>query len=110
MAGAVAIFSPPAMDTGGAGICNTPPTALAPGTPGKYFVGGFTPVLEGDVMTPAAGTTPNGFPCTTPRVAVSTSTKVRFGGRRVCFVGDFLNQATGIAIAPSAASPKVFAV
>ena len=110
MAGAVAIYSPPAMDTGGAGVCNTPPTPLGPPVVGKYFLMGIPPVLEGDVMTPAAGTTPNGFPCTSPRIAVSTSTKVRFGGRRVCFVGDFLNQATGIAIAPSAASPKVFAV
>ena len=61
-------------------------------------------------MTPAAGVTPAGFPCTSPRQAVSTSTKVRFGGRRVCFVGDPLNPTTGIVIGPSAASPKVFAV
>ncbi|BCU94343.1 MAG: hypothetical protein CM15mV4_3080 [Caudoviricetes sp.] len=47
-------------------------------------------------MTPAAGTTPNGFPCTSPRVAISTSTKVFFGGRRVCKVGDFLNTTTGL--------------
>ena len=106
----IATYKPGAMDSGGAGICNTPPTPLAPPVVGKYFVGGFAPVLEGDTMTPAAGTTPNGFPCTTPRIAVSTSTKVRFGGRRVCFVGDFLNQATALAIGPSAASPKVFAV
>ena len=57
-------------DTGGAGICNTPPQTIAPPGfgAGKYFVGGFTPVLEGDTMTPATGTTPNGFPCTSPRV------------------------------------------
>ena len=61
-------------------------------------------------MTPAAGTTPNGFPCTTVRTAVYSSAKVRFGGRRVCFVGDPLNPTTGIVIGPSAASPKVFAV
>ena len=99
-------------DTGGTGICNTPPQTIAPPGfgAGKYFVGGFTPVLEGDTMTPAPGVLPAGGPCTTPRIAVSTSTKVRFGGRRVCFVGDFLNQATALAIGPSAASPKVFAV
>ncbi len=110
MAGAIAVYRPGASDTGGAGACNTPPTPLAPVPVGKYFIQGIPPVLEGDTMTPAAGTTPAGFPCTTPRVAVSTSTKVRFGGRRVCFVGDFLNQATALAIGPSAASPKVFAV
>ena len=111
MAGAIAIYRPGASDTGGAGVCNTPPTPLAPIPPNpKYLIAGVPPVLEGDTMTPAAGTTPAGFPCTTPRIAVSTSTKVRFGGRRVCFVGDFLNQATALAIGPSAASPKVFAV
>ena len=106
----IATYKPGAMDSGGGGICNTPPTALAPGTPGKYFVGGFTPVLEGDVMTPAPGTTPNGLPCTSPRVAVSTSTKVFFGGRRVCKVGDILNATTGITIMPSAATGKHFTV
>ena len=106
----IATYKPGAMDSGGAGICNTPPTPLAPPVVGKYFVGGFAPVLEGYTMTPAAGTTPNGFPCTSPRQAVSTSTKVRFGGRRVCFPGDPLNPTTGIVIGPSAASPKVFAV
>ena len=106
----IATYKPGAMDSGGAGICNTPPTPLAPPVVGKYFVGGFAPVLEGDTMTPAAGVTPAGFPCTSPRQAVSTSTKVRFGGRRVCFVGDPLNPTTGIVIGPSAASPKVFAV
>lgn len=108
----IATFKPGAMDSGGAGICNTPPTALAPPGfgAGKYFVGGFTPVLEGDVLTPAAGTTPNGFPCTSPRVAISTSAKVFFGGRRVCKVGDILNSTTGITIMPSAATGKHFAV
>ena len=110
MAGAIAIYSPGATDSGGAGVCNTPPTPLGPPVVGKYFLMGIPPVLEGDQMTPAAGTTPAGIPCTTPRVAVSTSTKVRFGGRRVCFVGDPLNAATGLVIGPSAASPKVFAV
>ena len=110
MAGAIAVYRPGASDTGGAGVCNTPPTPLAPIPVGKYFIGGFPPVLEGDTMTPAPGSTPNGFPCTTPRVAVSTSTKVRFGGRRPCFVGDFLNSATGLTIGPSAASSKGFAV
>ena len=110
MAGAIAIYRPGATDSGGAGACNTPPTPLAPIPPSKYLIGGVPPVLEGDTMTPAPGTTPNGFPCTTPRVAVSTSTKVRFGGRRVCFVGDFLNSTTALTIGPSAASPKVFAV
>ena len=44
----IATYKPGAMDSGGAGICNTPPTALAPPGfgAGKYFVGGFTPVLE----------------------------------------------------------------
>ena len=106
----IATYKPGAMDSGGAGICNTPPTALAPGTPGKYFVGGFTPVLEGDVMTPAPGTTPNGFPCTSPRVAVSTSTKVFFGGRRVCKVGDVLNATTNIRIGPGATTGRHFTV
>ena len=112
MAGAVAVYSPGATDSGGAGVCNTPPTPLGPLPPSsmKYLIGGFPPVLEGDIMTPAAGTTPNGFPCTTVRTAVSSSAKVRFGGRRVCFVGDPLNPTTGIVIGPSAASPKVFAV
>ena len=111
MAGAIAIYSPGAMDSGGGGICNTPPTSIlpAPANP-KYLIGGVPPVLEGDTMTPAAGVTPAGFPCTSPRQAVSTSTKVRFGGRRVCFPGDPLNPTTGIVIGPSAASPKVFAV
>ena len=106
----IATYKPGAMDSGGAGICNTPPTPLAPPVVGKYFVGGFAPVLEGDTMTPAAGTTPNGFPCTPPRVAISTSTKVFFGGRRVCKVGDFLNTTTGITIMPSAATGKHFTV
>ena len=111
MAGAIAIYSPGAMDSGGGGICNTPPTSIlpAPANP-KYLINGVPPVLEGDIMTPAAGTTPNGFPCTTVRTAVSSSAKVRFGGRRVCFPGDPLNAATGLVIGPSAASPKVFAV
>ena len=110
MAGAIAVYRPGASDTGGAGVCNTPPTPLAPVPVGKYFIQGIPPVLEGDTMTPAAGTTPAGGVCTSPRQAVSTSTKVRFGGRRVCFPGDPLNPATGIVIGPSAASPKVFAV
>ena len=50
----IATYKPGAMDSGGAGICNTPPTPLAPPVVGKYFVGGFAPVLEGDTMTPAA--------------------------------------------------------
>ena len=111
MAGAIAVYRPGASDTGGAGVCNTPPTPLAPIPPNpKYLIGGVPPVLEGDTMTPAPGTTPGGTPCTTPRIAVSSSAKVRFGGRRVCFVGDPLNAATGRGIGPSAASPKVFAV
>ena len=111
MAGAIAIYSPGAMDRGGGGICNTPPTSIlpAPANP-KYLINGVPPVLEGDTMTPAAGVTPAGFPCTSPRVAISTSTKVFFGGRRVCKVGDFLNTTTGITIMPSAATGKHFTV
>ena len=111
MAGAIAIYSPGAMDSGGGGICNTPPTSIlpAPANP-KYLINGVPPVLEGDTMTPATGTTPNGFPCTTPRVAVSTSVKVFFGGRRVCKVGDVLNAGTAITIGPSAATGKHFTV
>ena len=99
-------------DTGGAGICNTPPQPIAPPGfgAGKYFVGGFTPVLEGDTLTPATGTTPNGFPCSSPRVAISTSTKVRFGGRRVCKVGDILNAGTNIRIGPGATTGRHFTV
>ena len=99
-------------DTGGTGICNTPPTVLAPPGfgAGKYFVGGFTPVLEGDTLTPATGTTPNGFPCTSPRVAISTSAKVFFGGRRVCKVGDVLNATTNIRIGPGATTGRHFTV
>ena len=99
-------------DTGGAGICNTPPQTIAPPGfgAGKYFVGGFTPILEGDTLTPATGTTPNGFPCTSPRVAISTSTKVRFGGRRVCKVGDILNAGTNIRIGPGATTGRHFTV
>ena len=99
-------------DSGGAGICNTPPQTIAPPGfgAGKYFVGGFTPILEGDTLTPATGTTPNGFPCTSPRVAISTSTKVRFGGRRVCKVGDVLNATTGITIGLGATTGKHFTV
>ena len=41
----IATYKPGAMDSGGAGICNTPPTPLAPPVVGKYFVGGFAPVL-----------------------------------------------------------------
>lgn len=110
MAGAIAIYRPGAMDSGGAGVCNTPPTSILPAPPSKYLIGGVPPVLEGDTMTAVPGTTPAGGVCTSPRQAVSTSTKVRFGGRRVCFPGDPLNPATGIVIGPSAASPKVFAV
>ena len=108
----IATYKPGAMDSGGAGICNTPPQPLAPPGfgAGKYFVGGFTPVLEGDTMTPATGTTPAGGVCTSPRVAISTSVKVFFGGRRVCKVGDFLNTTTGITIMPSAATGKHFTV
>ena len=56
MAGAIAIYSPGAMDSGGGGICNTPPTSIlpAPANP-KYLINGVPPVLEGDTMTPAAG-------------------------------------------------------
>ena len=99
-------------DTGGAGICNTPPQTIAPPGfgAGKYFVGGFTPILEGDTLTPATGTTPNGFPCTSPRVAISTSTKVFFGGRRVCKVGDVLNATTNIRIGPGATTGRHFTV
>ena len=108
----IATYKPGAMDSGGAGICNSPPTALAPPGfgAGKYFVGGFTPVLEGDTMTPATGTTPAGGVCTSPRVAISTSVKVFFGGRRVCKVGDVLNATTAITIMPSAATGKHFTV
>ena len=108
----IATYKPGAMDSGGAGICNTPPTALAPPGfgAGKYFVGGFTPVLEGDTMTPATGTTPAGGVCTSPRVAISTSVKVFFGGRRVCKVGDVLNATTAITIMPSAGTGKHFTV
>ena len=112
MAGAIAVYSPGATDSGGAGVCNTPPTPLGPLPPSsmKYLIGGFPPVLEGDTMTPATGTTPAGGVCTSPRVAISTSVKVFFGGRRVCKVGDVLNATTAITIMPSAATGKHFTV
>ena len=46
MAGAIAVYRPGASDTGGAGVCNTPPTPLAPIPPNpKYLIGGVPPVL-----------------------------------------------------------------
>ena len=99
-------------DTGGAGACNTPPAVLSPPgfAAGKYFVGGFTPILEGDTLSPAPGSTPNGFPCASPRIAISTSAKVFFGGRRVCKVGDVLNATTNIRIGPGATTGRHFTV
>ena len=47
-------------DSGGSGSCNTPPCGIGPVglAAGKYFVGGFPVILDGDVLTPAPGTTP----------------------------------------------------
>lgn len=93
-------------DSGGTGSCNTPPCGIGPVglAAGKYFVGGFPVILEGDVLTPAPGTTPGGNPCATPRTAISTSTKVFFGGRRVCRVGAVLGTSGGTPITATMAS------
>lgn len=107
MPGFIAVYNG-SPDSGGAGACNTPPAPIAPVPTGlKVLIGGLPPILEGDVLTPAPGTTPGGNPCTTPRTAVSTAVKVRIGGRRPCFPGDFLAQSTSITITPASASPKV---
>lgn len=109
MPGKVAVYNG-AVDSGGAGACNTPPFAIGP-APGnvKVLIGGLPPILEGDVLTPAPGTTPGGNPCTTPRTATSTSAKGRIGGRRPCSPGDILAATSGtpITITPASASPKV---
>lgn len=101
-------------DSGGTGSCNTPPCVTGPigFAAGKYFVGGLPVILEGDVQTPAPGTTPGGNPCTTLRTAVSTSAKVFFGGRRVCRVGDILGTSGGtpITITAASGSPKHFSM
>lgn len=95
------------VDSGGAGACNTPPCVIGPSVPRTVTVGGLFPILEGDVLTPAPGTTPGGNPCTTPRVAISTTAKVRMNGLRPCCPGDFLATATGITITAASANPKV---
>jgi hypothetical protein len=108
----IAVFgAPPGNDSGGAGACNTPPAPLAPQNPsailGKVKFGGFPPILEGDVLTPAPGTTPKGDPCASPRTAISTAVKVRIGGRAPCSPGDVLNAGTGITIASGGGVPKI---
>ena len=103
------IADPTFIDSGGTGICNTPPTVL--GTPsvatsGKVYVGGKVVLKEGDAFKPVPGTTPKGDPCASPRTLKGSST-VRVNGASIGRMGDTLNPGTGIMIAKG--TNKVYA-
>lgn len=88
------------LDSGGKGVCNTPPTVTgAPSTPGINLYAMKKPVLfNSNVLSPVPGTTPKGDPCTSPRkvVAVSNSNTSK---NSIAKVGDILNEPTSITIA-----------
>lgn len=83
-------------DTGGSGICNTPPTSMSPSEPSrKVYVNGVVVMAAGDVLSNAPGLTPKGDPCASPRV-VQASRKVFVNGKSIAAAGDTLNSGTGI--------------
>ena len=93
----LAVFS--GLDSGGSGVCNTPPASLSPTAPERrVFANGVAVMAAGDVLSPASGTTPKGDPCTSQRV-VSASRKVFVNGKAIAVKGDTLNAGTGITIA-----------
>lgn len=90
----VAVFF--ANDTGGSGVCNTPPTSMSPSQPGRrVYVNGVVVMASGDVLTNAAGLTPKGDPCVSSRV-VQASRRVYVNGKSIAAAGDTLNIGTGI--------------
>lgn len=94
-------------DSGGSGICNTPPTPLSPPITRNIFVNGQPVMVNADTLSAASGTTPSGDPCSSPRV-VAASRNIYVGGQSIAAVGDTLNSVTGITI-PTGSS-NVFVV
>jgi uncharacterized Zn-binding protein involved in type VI secretion len=93
----IAVFS--GLDSGGSGICNTPPTSLSPTAPERrVYANGVVVMASGDVLSPASGTTPKGDPCVSQRVVRATR-KVFVNGKAIAVRGDSLNIGTGITIA-----------
>lgn len=94
-------------DSGGSGICNTPPTPISPVITRSVYVNGQPVMVNADVLSAAPGTTPSGDPCSSTRV-VSSSRNIFVGGQSIAAVGDTLNSVTGITI-PTGSS-NVFVV
>ena len=94
-------------DSGGSGICNTPPAPISPVVSRSVFVNGQVVVANADVLSDAPGTTAKGDPCSSTRV-VSCSRNIFVGGQAIAAVGDSLNSGTGITIATG--SSNVFVV
>lgn len=99
-------------DSGGTGVCNTPPLILGrPSTGGvgigKVYVGKQLVVKNTDSFRPATGTTPNGNPCQSTRILRAQST-VKVGKQSIGKQGDVLNSSTNIIIA-KASTARVFA-
>lgn len=97
-------------DSGGAGDCNTPPYTVGAGPSTKVLINQKPVMLNGDVLTPAPGTTPSVPPsaCSSPRKVVASSTKVFVQGKALAVVGDVLNETRNIRIATG--SSNVFVV
>lgn len=95
MSKGIAIFT--GSDSGGSGVCNTPPTPLSPPSSRNVFVNGQVVIANGDTLSNASGTTSNGAPCSSTRI-VQASRNIFVGGQAIAAVGDSLNSVTGITI------------
>jgi uncharacterized Zn-binding protein involved in type VI secretion len=102
----IAVFT--GVDSGGSGVCNTPPASLSPTAPERrVYVNGTVVMADGDVLTQASGTTPKGDPCVSQRVVKATR-NVFVNGKAIAAQGDILNAGTNITIPTG--QPNVFVV
>lgn len=99
MSRGVAIYR--GLDTGGGGICNTPPTSLTgPSQAGRnVYVNKVPVIVAGDSLTSVPGTTPKGDPCVSSRRAVVVGGKVFANKKMIAKQGDVLNAQNNIRIA-----------
>lgn len=99
MANSIANYS--GLDTGGSGVCNTPPTALTAASQASQtvFVNKVPVMVNGDALTDVPGTTPKGDPCISVRTVVASNTTVFVGKKAVAQKGDVLNVENNIKIA-----------
>jgi hypothetical protein len=86
------------VDSGGGCPCVTPPTKLSPPV-GNVFVEKVAAMGNGDVLTPAVGTTCDPFPSVCSRSRVVRAANFTFvNGVSISTIGDILNPVTAIRI------------